>query len=97
MSIHGIGYNQRAKALTHVAPTKCDEFVADVVEESGRPRPQVKKSGILGWVGFKRDATANELTDPNVNIPGWSKPGPVSGAAPGTSSHNNMGNGAMPE
>ncbi len=72
----------KAKGAYGCGTNKCNEFVADTVEQSGRPRPQVPKSGILGWLGFKRDPTAHEWADPNVNIPGWSKPGSVSGAAP---------------
>ena len=71
-----------SKGVYGCGTNKCNELVADSVQESGRPRPQVPKSGILGWLGFKRDPTANEWANPNVNIPGWSKPGPVSGAAP---------------
>ncbi len=71
-----------SKGVYGCGTNKCNELVADSVQESGRPRPQVPKSGILGWLGFTRDPTANEWANPNVNIPGWSKPGPVSGAAP---------------
>ena len=41
------------------------------------------RSGILGWLGFTRDPTAHELADPNIHIPGWSSPMPVSSAKPG--------------
>ncbi len=51
---------------------KCNQLVADAVQQSGAPRPQVPRSGILGWLGFKRDPTAHEWADPNVSIPGWS-------------------------
>jgi hypothetical protein len=56
----------------------CNQAVADWAEESGRARPQVPYNG---WNPFKRgtrDALANELGDPDVNIPYYSRPYPLS-------------------
>jgi RHS repeat-associated protein len=38
---------------------KCNELCADAVQESGRQRPQVNRSGILGALGLTRDPTVN--------------------------------------
>jgi hypothetical protein len=73
---------------------KCNQLCADVVQESGAPRPQVPRSGILGWLGLTRDPTAHELADPRVHIAGWSSPMPVSSAKPGdiiAQQHNEQG------
>ena len=61
---------------------KCNKFVADQIEDSGRPRPQVPR-GIWGIFGFKRDPTAKEWADPSVNIPGWSGTMPLLAAQSG--------------
>jgi hypothetical protein len=60
---------------------KCNEAVADWNQQAGRPRPQVKKSGILGWLGFTRDPTAKEWA--TRAIPGWSAPDSVANARKG--------------
>ena len=73
---------------------KCNELVADTVQESGRPRPQVARSGVLGLLGFKRDPTAHEWADPSVKIPGWSGTKPLSEAQAGdviAQAHGNFG------
>ena len=73
---------------------KCNKLPADVVEESGLPRPRVPRSGLLGWLGFTRDATANEWADPSVKIPGWSSPHSVDLAQEGdviAQQHNSDG------
>lgn len=57
---------------------KCNEAVADWIQEAGIARPQVKKSGILGWLGKTRDPTAKEWA--TKDIPGWSKPDSVANA-----------------
>ncbi len=67
---------------------KCNKLPADAIEASGLPRPQVSKTGIIGWIegllgGGKRDPTAHEWADPKISIPGWSSPMPVSGARAG--------------
>ena len=61
---------------------KCNQFAADSVQDSGRPRPQVSRSGIFGLFGLKRDPTAHEWADPNVHIPGWSDTKPIASAQP---------------
>ncbi len=61
---------------------KCNQLCADSVQQSGRPRPKVPRSGILGWLGLTRDPTAHEWADPHVHIPGWSDPRPSSQAQP---------------
>jgi len=73
---------------------KCNELAADAVQKAGLPRPQVPKSGILGWLGFKRDPTSHEWADPNVHIPGWSDTKPLSQATRGdviAQQHNQHG------
>jgi RHS repeat-associated protein len=72
----------RSKDNYKAGSNKCNQLVADSVEESGRERPKVRRSGILGLLGLTRDPTAHEWADPNVRIPGWSKPAPVASAAP---------------
>jgi RHS repeat-associated protein len=68
---------------------KCNGFVADMIEESGLPRPQVPYENIDGGYMdlakryFGRDPSAHEWADPNVSIAGWSAPMPVSQARPG--------------
>lgn len=87
--------NLRATRRKYAAgKDKCNELAADAVQESGRPRPQVPKSGILGWLGFKRDPTSHEWADPTVHIPGWTDPKPLSQAKPGdviAQQHNQQG------
>ena len=66
---------------------KCNELVADSIEESGRPRPYVHYTNTGGLKGgvrslFTRDPDANEWANPNVSIPGWSAPKPLSEARP---------------
>lgn len=41
------------------------------------------RSGVLGWLGLKRDPTAHERADPNVHIAGWSSTKPASQAQAG--------------
>jgi hypothetical protein len=60
---------------------KCNEFVADTVASSGAARPQVPRSGILGWLGLTRDPTAKEWA--TMSIAGWSAPDSVAHARPG--------------
>ena len=60
---------------------KCNEFVADTVASTGAAKPQVPKSGILGWLGFTRDPTAKEWA--TMSIKGWSAPDSVANARPG--------------
>ncbi len=60
---------------------KCNEFVADTIQKAGAKRPQVKRKGILGWLGFTRDPTAKEWA--TAAIPGWSAPDRVANARPG--------------
>jgi hypothetical protein len=60
---------------------KCNEFVADTVASSGAARPQVPRSGILGWFGLTRDPTAKEWA--TMSIAGWSAPDSVAHARPG--------------
>ncbi len=66
---------------------KCNELVADTIQASGLPRPQVGYTGWKGWLarvfGLTRDPTSHEWADPSVNIPGWSSPQPLSEARPG--------------
>jgi RHS repeat-associated protein len=66
---------------------KCNELVADTIEESGKPRPQVPYTGWKGILsalfGLSRDPDAHEWADPKVNIPGWSSPKPLSEARAG--------------
>ncbi len=84
----------KAKGDYLAGSNKCNEFVADTVEKSGRPRPQVPKSGILGLLGFKRDPTSHEWADPKVKIPGWSGTKPLGQAHPGdviAQEHNSLG------
>ncbi len=77
-------YEQAKSKDNYKAGTnKCNQLCADVVQESGASRPKVPRSGILGWLGFTRDPTANELANPNVHIAGWSSPMAVSSAKPG--------------
>jgi hypothetical protein len=59
---------------------KCNKGVADWIVLSGRPRPTVA-AGLLGL--RRREPTAHEWADPNVDIPGWSKPMRLSEARPG--------------
>jgi RHS repeat-associated protein len=80
---------------------KCNEFVADTAELAGAPRPQVPYSGFRGnfpSVFGTRDPDANELANPNVTIPGWSSPMPVSSAQPGdiiAQQHGNYGHSGI--
>jgi hypothetical protein len=77
---------------------KCSQFVADTIQQGGAPRPQVPKTGILGWFGFKRDPTAHEWADPAVDIPGWSSRKPASEARPGdviAQAHGNWGHAGI--
>jgi RHS repeat-associated protein len=60
---------------------KCNEFVADTIAASGAAKPQVPRSGILGWLGFTRDPTAKEWA--TMAIPGWSAPDSVANARVG--------------
>ena len=60
---------------------KCNEFACDSVQSGTGYRPQVPKSGILGWLGFTRDPTAKEWA--TMAIPGYSGPLPLSAARPG--------------
>jgi hypothetical protein len=60
---------------------KCNEFACDSVQSGTGYRPQVPKSGILGWLGFTRDPTAKEWA--TMAIPGYSGPLPLSVARPG--------------
>jgi cell wall-associated NlpC family hydrolase len=60
---------------------KCNEFACDAVQSGTGYRPQVPKSGILGWLGFTRDPTAKEWA--TIAIPGYSGPLPLSTASPG--------------
>jgi hypothetical protein len=68
---------------------KCNQFVADVIEQSGLPRPEVPYENVEGGykdlirTRFTRDPSAHEWADPNVGIPGWSAPMPVSQARRG--------------
>jgi hypothetical protein len=66
---------------------KCNELVADSIEASGLPRPQVPYTGWKGWLaslfGKTRDPDAHEWADPNVHIPGWSSPKGLSEAKAG--------------
>jgi len=65
---------------------KCNKFVADSIEESGLPRPQApyKNEGVVGRIdnmlGRSRDPSTNDWANPNVKIPGWSEPRPLSEA-----------------
>jgi hypothetical protein len=60
---------------------KCNEFVADTIASTGAAKPQVPRSGLLGWLGFTRDPTAKELA--TMSIKGWSAPDSVANARPG--------------
>ncbi len=62
---------------------KCNEFVADTASAAGLTLPMVPLPGILGRLGFMRDATAAEIANPNVHIEGWSTPHPMSQARRG--------------
>jgi RHS repeat-associated protein len=66
---------------------KCNKLVADTIEKSGAPRPQVNYTGWKRWLsvlfGITRDPTAHEWADPGVKISGWSSPLPLSRAQPG--------------
>ena len=64
------------------ATDKCNEAVADWIEQAGLGRPQVPYNDLRGLIAT-RDPTAHEWADSNVDIPGWSKPMPVSQAQPG--------------
>jgi hypothetical protein len=83
---------------------KCNLLVADIIEESGLPRPQVpyKNEGVKGKIsntmGRMRDPDANEWANPKVKIPGWSEPRPLSEARPGdviAQQHGNGGHAGM--
>lgn len=58
---------------------KCNQAVADWIQNSGRPRPHVP--GHFGLI--PRDPSAHEWADPGVTIPGWSAPMPLDQAQPG--------------
>src|SRR5579884_1259031 len=78
----------KARAGYASGTNKCNQFVCDVIEESGRPRPQVpyaQPRGVGEWLkslfrdpSAKRDPSAYEWANPNVRIPGWSVPHPLS-------------------
>lgn len=83
---------------------KCNLLVADIIEESGLPRPQVpyKNEGVKGTIsnamGRLREPDANEWANPKVVIPGWSEPRPLSEARPGdviAQQHGNGGHAGM--
>ena len=79
----------KSKANYKAGSDKCNEFVADSIEEAGLPRPQIPytnegvKGKISNAMGRMRDPSANEWANPNVKIPGWSEPRPLSEAKPG--------------
>jgi RHS repeat-associated protein len=60
---------------------KCNEFIGDMAESVGRVRPRVRYTGWRGWLGFTRDPSAKEWA--TMDIPGYSKPMPVSSASKG--------------
>jgi RHS repeat-associated protein len=72
---------QNRKGTFPAGTNKCNEFVADTVASTGAPKPQVPRSGILGWLGFTRDPTAKEWA--TMSIKGWSAPDSVANARPG--------------
>jgi hypothetical protein len=83
---------------------KCNLLVADIIEESGLPRPQVpyKNEGVKGKISNTmermRDPDANEWANPKVKIPEWSEPRPLSEARPGdviAQQHGNGGHAGM--
>jgi RHS repeat-associated protein len=79
---HGY-YSQNQSNGAYPAGVKCNEFVSDAVQKSGKARPRVPYGGLRGLLGMTRDPTAAEWANPSVGIPGWSKPMPVSAAEPG--------------
>jgi len=79
---HGY-YMQNKSNGAYPAGVKCNEFVSDAVEKSGKARPKVRYGGLRGLLGMTRDPTAAEWANPKVAISGWSKPMPVSAAEPG--------------
>ena len=79
---HGY-YAQNQSNGAYPAGVKCNEFVSDAIQKSGMARPKVRYGGLRGLLGMTRDPTAAEWANPSVAIPGWSKPMPVSAAAPG--------------
>jgi RHS repeat-associated protein len=81
---HATAYlKAKSKDKYKAGSNKCNQLVADTIQDSGRQRPQVPRSGLLGLLGLKRDPTAHEWADPNIQIPGWSGPKPVADAQPG--------------
>ena len=72
----------KAKGNYKAGSDKCNEFVADTIQEAGLPRPQVPYTGWRGGFG-SRDPDANEWANPKIAIPGWSSPLPLPAAQPG--------------
>lgn len=60
---------------------KCNEFVGDMIQSGGFPRPQVHYSGLEGMLPITRDPSAKEWS--TIPIPGYSDPLPLSEARPG--------------
>ena len=56
----------------------CNELIGDTAEASGRTPPMVWVPGFPD--GFWRPAVSHELADPNVKIPHWTNPRPLSEA-----------------
>jgi hypothetical protein len=52
---------------------KCNQFVADIIIEAELPYPYVPIRPGFPQYGF-RPPTASEWADPNINIPGFSRP-----------------------
>ncbi len=61
-------YNKRHSWRYPKNTYKCNVFTGDMIKESGLPDPRV--DGMIG----KRYPSASAWADPDVDIPGWSKP-----------------------
>ena len=60
---------------------KCNEFVGDMIQAGGFPRPQVRYTDYKGILHLTRDPSAKEWA--TATIPGYSAPLPLSEARPG--------------
>ena len=68
---------------TKMAPgsNKCNEFVGDMIQAGGFPRPQVRYTDYKGVLHLTRDPSAKEWA--TIPISGYSGPLPLSEARPG--------------
>ena len=74
-------YLQSNRTKVAAGRNKCNEFVGDMIQAGGFPRPQVRYSGIYGELPMTRDPSAKEWA--TIPIPGYSEPLPLSEARPG--------------